>query len=192
MIAALDVVQGKADAAIARTGSLRARLPDDEEVKFLRADVAFLTDSEDLAPAHEALMPTAASNYINVLESIRLRYAYALQKQGEASRSAALVAESERVAREKIAGGDEEPALRIEMAAALALKGDLPGAAEWLTRAFAAGNRDYGLLERDPILAPLGPRLREVVDRMKKDVDAQRERAKMRGLLEIDSLLVPH
>jgi hypothetical protein len=191
LIASLDLLQGKTGAAVARANALSARLPEDEEVKFLRADVAFLADSEDLAPAHEALMATGASNYVNVLESIRIRYAYALRKRGDTARAASLIAETERVAQEKMGRGDQTPALRVDMAAAAVLEGDMNGGAEWLARAVDAGVRDYGLFERDPILTALGPRLRELIERMKKDVDAQRERARTRGLLDIDSLLAP-
>jgi serine/threonine protein kinase/Tfp pilus assembly protein PilF len=191
LIASLDLLQGKTDAAVARANALSARLPEDEEVKFLRADVAFLLDSNDLAAAHEALMATGASNYVNVLESIRIRYAYALRKRGEPGRATPLIAETERVAREKMGRGDQTPALRVDMAAAAVLEGDVNGGAEWLARAVDAGARDYGLFERDPILSALGPRLRDLIERMKKDVDAQRERARTRGLLDIDTLIAP-
>jgi serine/threonine protein kinase/tetratricopeptide (TPR) repeat protein len=193
MLGLLDIYQGRAEQAVARTEAMVARAPQNEEVKFHRADIAFLTKSSDLEMALEPLMERSASNFINVYESVRLRYAYALQKRGEAARAATLLAEAERIAREKVEKGDQTPALRIELAAASELRGDHAGALEWLSRAYDAGCRDYGLLERDPILAPLGSdaRLRGILERMRKDVDAQRARARERGLLDIDALLVP-
>jgi len=162
-------------------------------LKFLRADLAFLTGAADLESALEPLMEKSASNFSGVFESVRLRYAYALGKRGEAARAAPLVDEAERIAREKVEKGDQSPALRIELAAASVLRGDNGGALEWLSPAYDAGFRDYGTLERDPILAALAgdARFREILDRMRKDVAAQRARARDRGLLDVDALLAP-
>ncbi|HUF23750.1 MAG TPA: hypothetical protein VMN81_06445, partial [Vicinamibacterales bacterium] len=46
-------------------------------------------------------------------------------------------------------------------------------------------------LERDPIFRALGSHARfvSVLDRMRRDVEAQRERARTRGLLELQSLI---
>jgi len=74
-----------------------------------------------------------------------------------------------------------------------ALRGEAEAALEWLERAFEAGCRDYGFLERDPIFRPRGRDARFccVLDRMRGDVEAQRERARTRGLLELESLIGP-
>ena len=193
MLASLDLYQGRTNEAAGRMEALRIRAPDDEEVKFLRADVAFLTDSSDLQPALEALMKTAASNSVSVPESVRLRYAYVLRKKGDIARAAALLAEAERLARGKVEKEDQSPTLRIELAAAAMLGGDPPAALDWLSRAYDAGFRDYGTLELDPIFAALRSdnRFRAILERMRKEVDAQRARARDRGLLDIDSLLAP-
>ena len=124
---------------------------------------------------------------------MRLRYAYALQKRGESARSKVLAADAERYARERIAAGDDSPEQRVELAAAAALRGEADAALEWLERAFESGYRDYGFLERDPIFRPLAndPRFGRVLDRMRRDVEAQRERARTRGLLELKSLIGP-
>jgi TolB-like protein/Tfp pilus assembly protein PilF/predicted Ser/Thr protein kinase len=128
MIALLDLVQGRTAEAVARSEAQRARSPQDEEVKFLRADVAFLSSSNDLEKAHEALMERVASSFTTVYESVRLRYAYALRKKGDRTRAAPLLAEAERIAREKTDRGDKTPALRTELAAASVLRGDHAGA----------------------------------------------------------------
>ena len=193
MLAMLDVVQGRTEEAVARTRSLTAKAPTDEEVKFLRADVAFLTDSDDLQAATEAMMATSASNILSVPETVRMRYAYALRKRGDVSRATLLVDEAERIAREKVQKGDQNPPLRVELAAASMLRADRPRALEWLGQAYDAGFRDYGSLERDPILAPLrgDAKFQDILDRIRKTVQEQRERARQRGLLEIESLLRP-
>lgn len=193
MLAVLDILEGNVAQAVARTEALRGRDPQNEEVKFLRSDLAFLTSSSDLEAAHEALMENSASNFAGVYESVRLRYAYALRKRGDTARAATLLAQAERIARDKVEKGDQSPALRIELAAASVLRGDNAGALEWLSRAYDAGFRDYGTLERDPILAALAgdARFREILDRMRKDVAAQRARARDRGLLDVDALLAP-
>jgi TolB-like protein len=192
MLALLDIVHDQPGKAAARTAALSARLPENEEVRFQRADVAFLTNSTDLEKAHEALMARAASNFVGVPESIRVRYAYALRKR-DAARAESLLVEAGRIAREKMTRGDQTPALRIEMAAVATLRGDPASALDWLSRAYDTGYRDYGLLERDPIIRELGSsqRVKEIIDRMRVDVDGQRERARARDLLDVDSLLGP-
>lgn len=191
MVSALDLFEGRVDAALARAEATLARHPDNEEVKFYRADLAYLLDAPDLETWLAPLMERSASNHLWVAETVRMRYAYALARRGERSRAAALVDEAERIARQKIDGGSELPALRVEMAAAAAMRNDAKGAAEWLDRALAAGYRDFDFLARDPILrGALGAgALDGVVERMRRDVEAQRERARRRGLLDLEPLL---
>jgi non-specific serine/threonine protein kinase len=187
----LDLVEGNAEAAVARAAGLLARHPNNEEAKLHRADVAFLANAPDLEAVLAPVMEHSASNYLHVPESVRLRYAFALGKRGDTATAAALVAEAERIAREKMDRGSEMPPLRIELAAAAALRKDTTTALEWLTKAFDGGFRDYGFLERDPILATLltDRRFRDVLDRMRRDVEAQRGRARDRGLLDLEGLL---
>jgi hypothetical protein len=141
-------------------------------------------------------MQQSASNYSfwGVALSARLRYAYALGKRGESAKAAALIAEAERIARERIDAGNQTPGLRVELAAAAALRKDTNAALDWLERAFKGGYRNYGFLERDPILLAqlrTDARFRDVLERMRRDVEAQRARARTRGLLEVESLLGP-
>lgn len=142
----------------------------------------------------EPLMERGASNNLCVAETIRMRYAYALAKRGDMARAAALIDEAERIARQKMDAGNAIPALRVEIAAAAALRKDTNDPLEWLERAVDAGYRDYDFIDRDPIFrAQLGTdtRLAQLVDRMRRDVEGQRGRARQRGLLELDSLVGP-
>jgi eukaryotic-like serine/threonine-protein kinase len=192
-LATLDLYQGRTNEVSARMASLVARLPGDEEVKFARADLAFLTGSDDLVPALEAIGQGADTSYQMVAETIRLRRAYVASSRGDRSRADRLLTQIEQLARGKIDRGDRRPALRVELAAAAVLRGDSASAIEWLQRAYDAGYRDYGILERDPILARIEPaaKLRGVLDQMKRDVDVQRSRAEEQGLLNLDALLAP-
>ena len=194
MLASLDLYQGRTNEAAGRMEALRIRAPDDEEVKFLRADVAFLTDSSDLQPALEALMKTAASNSVSVPESVRLRYAYVLRKKGRyrtgggaargsgaASRAGRL---KKRINRRRSGSSWRPPRCWA---------GIHPRRSIGCRSAYDAGFRDYGSLELDPIFAALRSdnRFRAILERMRKEVDAQRARARDRGLLDFDSLLAP-
>ena len=193
LLGMLDLTDGSGDKALARSKAIAEREPKNREMSFHRADIAYLTDDPDLEPLLAPLVDQSPTNRLWGGESVRLRYAYALQKRGEPARSKLLAAEAERYARERIAAGDDTPVQRVELAAAAALRGEADAALEWLEQAFEAGYRDYGFLERDPIFRPLGShaRLVRVLDRMRRDVEAQRERARTRGLLELQSLIGP-
>jgi TolB-like protein len=194
MLATLDLFEGRTEAALSRADAVAASQPKNEEVKFFRADIAFLLDAADLERWITPLMEHGASNNLWVPETVRMRYAYVLARRGDAAGSAALVDEAERIARQKIEAGNETPSLRVEMAAAAALRKQTDRALEWLERAVDAGYRDYDFIHRDAIFrAQLGTdsRLAGLVARMRRDVDAQRERARQRGLLEVESLLAP-
>lgn len=155
--------------------------------------MAFLLDSPDLEAAHQSLMQQSPAASTTVAETIRLRYAYALARRGESAKAATLVAEAERVARALIDAGNETPELRIELAAAAALRKDRQAALDWFERAVEAGYPEYALIERDPILADIRPepRYRELLDRMKERVATQRARAAERGLLDVTNLFQP-
>jgi len=189
----LEVFEGQADKAVSRTKEALARNPKNEEVRIHLADMAFLADAPDLESHIEPLMERSASTAITVAETIRLRYAYVLAGRGESAKAAAQVAEAERVARERIAAGNQGPGLRIELAAAAVLRKDRNAALDWLARAIDGGYREYAQIERDPILAELRsePRYREAIDRMRRDVDAQRARAGERGLLDVTGVIAP-
>ncbi len=192
-LAVLDMYQGRTNEVWNRMAKLVARFPNDEEVKFTRVDLAFLTGSDDLVPALDAIGQGAETSYQMVPETVRLRRAYVATLRGQDTRAEELLTQAERLARAKIDRGDRTPALRVELAAAAVMRRDSASAIEWLQRAYDAGYREYGMLERDPILAKIEPaaKLRQILDRMKGDVDMQRSRAQEQGLLNLDSLLAP-
>jgi eukaryotic-like serine/threonine-protein kinase len=193
LLAMLEVHEGSGEKALNRSKAIAKREPENLEMSFHRADVAFLMDDPDLATVLAPLVKQSPTNRLWGGESVRLRYAYALQQRGESARAKALAAEAERYAHERIAAGDDTPVQRVELAGSAALRGDTAAALEWLERAFEAGYRDYGFLERDPIFRPLAgdARFVRVLDRTRADVQAQRERARTRGLLELQSLIGP-
>jgi TolB-like protein len=190
----LEVFEGRIERAQKRADELITRFPASEEIKFFGADFAFLLDAPDLERRVEPLMERSASNRGASAVSHRLKYAYVLRKRGEAAKAAALVAEADRVAR---ALADQQPdttELRVELAAVSAMRQDTNAALEWLQRAHDGGYRDYAFLEPNPILRQqmgTDARFIEFIDRMRRDVAVQRERAKARGLLELTSLLGP-
>jgi tetratricopeptide (TPR) repeat protein len=189
----LELYEGQVDKAVARTQAMVARNPKNMEVRIHGADMAFLADSPDLESHIEPLMEGSAATFLTIAETIRLRYAFVLARRGETGKAAGQVAEAERFARERIDKGHDRPELRIEMAAAAVLRKDRPAALDWFERAFEAGYREYVHLERDPILAELRSeaRYRSVIERMRKDVDARRARARERGLLDVAIGLEP-
>ena len=193
LFAQLELFEGQADKAVSRTKEALARNPKNEEVRVHLADMAFLADAPDLESHLEPLMERSAATYITVAETIRLRYAYVLARRGESAKAAAQVAEAEKVARDRIAAGNQGPGLKIELAAAAVLRKDRQAALDWLGRAVEGGYREYAQIELDPILAELRsePRYRQAIDRMRRDVDAQRARAGERGLLDVTNLFEP-
>jgi TolB-like protein len=191
MLGMLELREGSGDKALARSKAIAEREPQDEEMRLHRADIAYLTDHPDLEGLLASLVDGSPTSRLWGGESVRLRYAYALKRRGESARSSSFAAEAERYARERVAAGDDTPVQRVELAAAAALQGNVDAALEWLNRSFEAGYRDYGFLERDPIFRAIGGHagFKSVLDRMRHDVLAQRERARTRGLLELQTLI---
>ena len=194
LLAWLDVFEGRVDRAQKRADELIARFPSSEEVKFFRAEFAFLLDAADLERSVEPLMERSASGRGASAVSHRLKYAYALRKRGDTVKAAALVAEADREARTLADQQPDTTELRVELAAVSAMRQNTSAALEWLQQAHDGGFRDYAYLERNPILRQqMGgdPRFIGVIDRMRLDVAAQRERARARGLLDLTGVLGP-
>ena len=188
----LEVFDGQFDRALKRADALTARDPTIEEVKFFRAEFAFLNDAPDLERWVEPLLERSAAGRGCFATSHRLKYAYLLRKRGETAKAAALVAEADRVARALAEQQPDTTELRVELAAVAAMRQDTTAALDWLQRAHDGGYRDYAFLERNPILVQLmgqDPRFIAFIDRMRRDVAVQRERARQRGLLDLTAVL---
>jgi hypothetical protein len=192
MLAWLDAFEGHIDRAVRRADAILARAPNSEEVRFFRADFAYILDAPDLERWLQPLLERSPSNRGWVAISHRLKYAHALQKRGEAVKAMALVDEADRVARAALNPQPDAMELRVELAAVSALRQDHGAALDWLRKAHEGGYLNYSFLERDPILlGRLGtnPRFVQLLDRMRSDVAAQRERVRARGLLDLTALL---
>jgi eukaryotic-like serine/threonine-protein kinase len=188
--ATLEALEGRAAEARSRVEAARATWPHNEEVLMAAADVAFLTGREDAPALFESLMHRPELSW-TVLQSVRLRVAYFAARGGDAARAAELLAGAERIARQRLEAGDESALPPLEIAGVAAVRGERDAALEWLSRAFDAGHRDYHVLERNPIFAPVSadPRFTALVARMRADVAAQQARARERGLLDFAPLL---
>lgn len=191
-LAHLEALTGPPVDAAARARRIVAREPDNPEGLMALAEMAYLSEAPDLEALTEPLMKdSAGAASFWLAETARVRYAYALRRRGETRRMKALLSEAQDQARRRVDGGDETPLWRVELGAIAALNRDDGTAMDWLSRAYDAGYRDYGLLERDPALATLRstPRFAAMLDAMRRDVAAQRQTAREQGLLDIDSLL---
>jgi eukaryotic-like serine/threonine-protein kinase len=192
-LALLELLMGRTSDATLRAERTVVKIaPDNPESVMARAEIAYLADSPDLEAVTEPLMKESSSaTSVWVGETVRVRYAYALARRGERRRAAALLSDAEAIARRRLDGGDESPARRVELAAVAALTMDDAAALDWLSRAYDAGYRDFGVLERDPAFVALRatPRFRATLDAMRRDVSAQRLAAREQGLLDFDALL---
>jgi serine/threonine protein kinase/tetratricopeptide (TPR) repeat protein len=191
MVATLELYRGEFAAALTRMRVRAQKEPRNPEVLFMLNDLALLAGADDAETLNEAMFRTAPDVPGFVLpESGRLRYAFLLQRRGDA-RARGLVEESETKVRKRIAAGDRATATFMEAGVSRALVGDADGAFAELQRAYDAGWRDYGLLAVDPMLASLrgDSRFSALLDRIRTDVAAQRERARQRGLLDFAPML---
>ena len=187
----LEVYRGDIAGALARVRARAQKEAGNSEVRFTLNDLAVLAAADDAETLNEEMFRTAPEVPGFLLpESGRLRYAFLLQRRGDA-RARGLIEESETRVRARIASGDLAAATFMEAGVARALVGDANGALAELQRAYDAGWRDYGIAAIDPMLAAVrdDPRFRALVDRARTDVAAQRERARQRGLLDFAPLL---
>ena len=190
-VAMLEVYRGGIAAALARVRATAQKYSRSSEVRFARNDFAILAAAGDAETLNEEMFRTAPEVPGFLLpESRRLRYAFLLQRRGDA-RARGLIEESETRVRARIASGDLRPRRSWKLGAARALVGDANGAFVELQRACDAGWRAYGIAAIDLMLAAVrdDPRFRALLDRARTDVAAQRERARQGGLLDFAPLL---
>ncbi len=194
-LAYVELLAGRTADALARARrAVEKGPPDNPEGVMALAEIAYLADAPDLEALTEPLMKESASAASVWLgETVRVRYAYALARRGEVRLVPVLLDVGEDVARRRIDSGDESPRRRLELAAIAALRRGNEDALDWLSRAYDAGYRDYGVLERDPAFSALRSHSRflAVLDAMRRDISAQRQAAYEKGLLDIDALLRP-
>jgi hypothetical protein len=175
----------------ARAGTSAQEFPGNQEVAFLLYDLAVLAGANDALALNEIAFRTSPDVTGVVLpESSRLRYAFLLQQRGDA-RARRLIEEAAAGARARIAAGDVASNRFMDVAAAAALQGDTKGPLSELQRAYDNGWRDYGIASIDPMLSSLRdhPDFRALVDRTRRDVAAQRDQARARGLLDLSGLI---
>ena len=191
MLAGLQVYRADTSSALARARSAVERYAGNEEVAFTRNDLAILDGAGDAEALNDVAFRSAPDVPGIVLpESPRLRSAFLLQKRGDA-RARRLIDEAESRSRDRIAGGDLAYTTFMDVAVARALLGDAKGALDGLQRAYDTGWRDYGIAAIDPMLTSLrdDPVFRSLLDRTRRDVAAQRDRARARGLLDLAALI---
>ncbi|PYR47350.1 MAG: hypothetical protein DMF89_19095 [Acidobacteria bacterium] len=191
MLARLDALRNETPRALMRVRRSADKWPGMPFLKGALVELALIADAKDapaLASAWFNAAPEAQGG--TLLETPRVWHAFLLNKAGDSTSAAQLLQKAESVARELLSAGSDSPYLPAELAAVTTIRGDRNSALEWLERAYFAGHRDYGVLERDPIFESLRPdsRFRDLTQRMKNDVAAMRQRAADRGLLDLASL----
>jgi eukaryotic-like serine/threonine-protein kinase len=190
-LAALQLYLGETAGALTRVRAAAEKFAGNQEIESVRSEVALLAGADDAEALNEQAFRAGGDvSGLVVLQSARLRYAFLLQKRGDA-RARTLIEEAESHARARIAAGELAAANFMNVAAARALLGDTKGAIGELQRAYDNGWRDYGIAAIDPMLASLRdhPDFRSLLDRARDDVAAQRARAQARGLLDLSSLI---
>jgi hypothetical protein len=133
--------------------------------------------------------PDVPSNWL-AYETMRTRYAILLRKSGQAAEATRLADQAAALAQRQLDGGSQSPSLMIELAAIQMVKDDPEAAIGWLDQAYKKGFREYGYLERDAAFTPLAdtPRFRQLLQQMQADVATMRQRARDRGLMDLDKL----
>ncbi len=182
MRAILDFVYlGKRDEGLRRVRKASDASPDDEELRSLLADLAFIAGTSDAKEQLQSLASTSPENYGPELpETNRLKYGYELQRQGKTQTAMPLIEQAETRARKVIQQGNETYYPRIELAAVNSLRGNTQQALEWLELAYGTGERDYHALEVDPLFEKLraDSHFKQITQRMAGDVAQMRGRAR--------------
>jgi serine/threonine protein kinase/Flp pilus assembly protein TadD len=192
MLAAVELVQGRDAEALARARRAVQSSPTNEEPKHVLLDLAFLLRPKDVMPIVRAGFETAPDVPSDWLahETMRTRYAILLKEGGQGVEATRLADEAAATARRQLDAGSQSPSLMIEVAAVHMIKDDPEAALDSLEEAYQKGFRAYDFVERDRVFAPLrdSPRFRQLVQQMQQDVAAMRQRARERGLMDLEKL----
>jgi tetratricopeptide (TPR) repeat protein len=181
LIASLDCLRGRGDAAMSRARRSVASQPENQEGQNLLPEFALMTGAPDAASLIEGRFKTApeARTMGMLPETFRTLRAFTLIKAGDSAAARPLLDASLALSQGEIANGSEFPEERMEIAAVHALRGERDDAMHWLEEAYRAGWRLYRETGRDPLFASLrmDPAFRDLLQRMEHDVTAMRERA---------------
>ena len=180
--AALLYLRGEEPAALARARKIVEEHPGNEETVAVAAKLAFLTHAPDAEQQIERLFrraPGLETGPVLKQETHQTSYAYLLMERGEHSRARPLLDEALKRAHKAIEDGNENQRVPFEIAAIHATRGENDLAMEWLTKAFAAGYKDYTTLGRHRIFARVreDARFQNMVKQMEQAVTTMRQRS---------------
>jgi serine/threonine-protein kinase len=179
-VAWLDCIRGRGEDALDRARRVVAAHPDDNEARNMLANLAVATGAPEAKTVIEPLYRGAPEGQGWIMwESYRSLYALLLSNLGERESAQALWTQALASAEHSLENGNESFIPRFEIAAIHAARGDTTEALEWLDRAYQAGWRGGGIINRDRFFDGLHghPRFREIVRRAESDVAAMRRRA---------------
>lgn len=180
MVARLDILRGHDSAAMARARQVLERNPKDQEAQYFIAELATVTDAPDAMSFVEPLVREAPEGRGDLLgESYRTQLGRLFARRGEQSKADSLWSESAALSRQRLASGDENPALAMELAGISAMRGDTAAALASLEQSYRMGWKDARITAIDPFLASLRrtPRYRKVLAQMSADMEAMRRTA---------------
>ena len=180
MLARLDILRGRDSAATTRARQVLSRNPSNQEALYFVAELATVTDAADAMTYIEPLVRDAPEGRGDFLaESYRTQLGRLLAKRGDRAGADSLWAASAALARQQLASGNQNPALPMELAAISAIRGDSAAALELLEQSYRMGWKDARILRLDPFFASLRQhaRFRQIMARMKTDVEAMRRAA---------------
>ncbi|HYN07778.1 MAG TPA: protein kinase [Vicinamibacterales bacterium] len=184
LLAILDYLRGRPDAALERLRRALVVQPDNEETILVFTEVAALTESSDAEMLVDKLFQESpgARGWFSP-HTARTFRAYYLMKSGRQAQALPLIQESLEANRKALEAGDRKPHLPLENVALHLMRGDLNAAHEWLDKADKAGWTDQSAA-RDPLLAPLrkDPKFVAFLARIGRDISAMRKRADLSGL----------
>ncbi len=182
-LAWVDVVEGRADAAIDPLLDLAAAQPHPRILAGV-AWVLMLAGAEDeaagLLEQVMAEMPDMPGRF-NPEPSILL--ARIVHRAGDKDRALRILDSAERRIREIMGAGDVTPSYPYSLAGAAVIRGDHQAALDWLETAFERGWVQPATTRADPVLAPLRQeaRFQTVLAAMEERTAAMRERVERDG-----------
>jgi adenylate cyclase len=180
----VDLDRQRFDPARERVRALLRTQPDHITGLFVAGDVALFagdwTEARDHYERIFALMPDA--RLAGVWFSVRTGLATALFRLGDRTRAALLFEQALADAHARLDRGEEIPAIFAEVAAIHAVRGETQLALDWIERACDAGWR-FQFLETMEYYRELldEPRFRRVMERLRGEVAATRQRMDLEG-----------